>query len=139
MQIVIDANVLIAILIRPGKPIDLFFDSNLHLFAPSLLFEELENNKDTILKKSRLTEDEFDWLCTILKHNIKIIPEEEFLHFREKADFICPDPKDLVYFALALHLQCPIWSNEKKLKQQNHIKVHATHELIHHFNLSDTN
>jgi predicted nucleic acid-binding protein len=130
MQIITDANILIAMLIRPGKPIDLFFDSRLSLFAPRLLFEELENNKEIIIGKSKLNNEEFEWLYSILKNNIEIIPEEEFLRFREKADEICPDPKDSVYFALALYLNCPVWSNEKKLKEQGRINIYATHELM---------
>ena len=54
MQVITDANVLIAMLIKPGKPIDLFFDSRLSLFSPQLLFEELRNNRREIIKKSKL-------------------------------------------------------------------------------------
>lgn len=39
MQIIIDANVVIAMLIKPGKPVDLFFKEELEIFAPELLFE----------------------------------------------------------------------------------------------------
>ena len=135
MQIVIDANIIIALLVKPGKPINLFFDSRLSLFAPQLLFEELENNREEIKKKSRLTEEEFEWVEALLKKNIAIIPEEEFLKWREEADQICPDPKDIVYFALALYLNCPLWSNEKKLKEQQKILVYATDELIKLFEI----
>tara|TARA_Y100000310_G_C20285071_1_gene624464 strand:- start:17 stop:424 length:408 start_codon:yes stop_codon:yes gene_type:complete len=130
MQVITDANVIMAMLVSPGKPIDLFFDSRLSLFAPQLLFDELDNNKEEIKEKSRLNSEEFEWLYVILKHNVEIVPEEEFLRFREKANEICPDPKDIVYFALALYLNCSIWSNEKKLKEQSRVKIYATHELI---------
>lgn len=130
MQIIIDANVVIAMLIKPGKPVDLFFKEELEIFAPELLFEELERNKKEIIKKSRLTKKEFDWLLIILRRKIIIVPEEEFLKYREKAEEICPDPKDIVYFALALLLKCSIWTNEKKLKEQDNVKVYSTHELM---------
>ena len=39
MQIVIDSNIIMAMLIRPGKPIDLFFDNRLNICAPLLLFD----------------------------------------------------------------------------------------------------
>lgn len=130
MQIIIDANIIMAMLIKPGLPIDLFFDHRLSLYAPQLLFEELENNKEEIMEKSRLTLDQFDWLYIILRHNITIIPEEEFLRCREEAEKICPDPKDMVYFALALFFEAAIWTNEKKLKEQKRITVYATHELV---------
>jgi predicted nucleic acid-binding protein len=130
MQLIIDANIIIAMLIKPGKPIEVFFYSRLILYAPQLLFQELEKNKAEIIKKSRISKEDFEWLYVILKHNITIIPEDEFLKYREEAEKICPDPKDIVYFALALYLQCSIWTNEKKLKEQEKIKIYHTHELI---------
>jgi predicted nucleic acid-binding protein len=130
MQVVIDANVVVAMLIKPGKPIDIFFDSKLQIFAPDLLFEELDKNKEEIATKSRLTEDWFDLFYSILKRNIVIIPESEFIVQRRKAEGICPHPKDITYFALALHLGCAIWTNEKKLDSQNQIRIYATHELM---------
>ncbi|MBI3033294.1 PIN domain-containing protein [Candidatus Woesearchaeota archaeon] len=136
MQVIIDANVIIAMLVKPGKPIDLFFDSRLSIFAPQLLFEELEQNKEELMSKSSLIREEYEWLLTILAHSIQIIPEQDFLSYREKADKICPDPKDMVYFALALYLNCPIWTNEKKLKEQNDVTIYATHELIRMFEIN---
>lgn len=130
MQLVIDANPVISILVSPGKPIELLFLEELELFAPSLLFDEIERNKEEIIEKSELSQKEIEELINIIKQRIKVIPEEEFIKFREKAEEICPDKKDITYFALALYLNCFLWSNEKKLKEQNFIKVYATHELI---------
>lgn len=130
MQIVIDTNVILAMLIRPGKPIDTFFNQRLQICAPALLFSEIENNKDEAMEKTRLDTEEFELLYNILKANTAVIPEGDFLGFRELAKEICPDPKDIVFFALALYLKCPIWSNEKKLKKQEVVIVYATHELM---------
>ncbi len=47
-----------------------------------------------------------------------------------QAKSICPDPDDIQYFALALKLGCPIWSNDKALKEQNTVEVISTGELI---------
>ena len=69
-------------------------------------------------------------VVALLRNTIIIVPEEDFLSFREQAEEICPDPKDIVYFALALYLNCAIWSNEKKLQEQDTIFVYATHTLI---------
>ena len=135
MQIVADANPLISILINPGKPVELLFLEALELIAPSLLFEEIENNKELILRKSKLSPEEIDRFIAILKEQIEIIPEQEFLAYREQAVEICPDNKDIIYFTLALYFQCPIWSNEKQLKNQEYVKVYASHELIELFHL----
>lgn len=135
MQIIVDANPIISILIKPGKPIHLLFVEEIELVAPGLLFKEIENNSELIIKKSELNREEFNKFIGILKEKILIIPEEEFLKYKEKAEQICPDQKDVTYFALALYLKCPIWSNEKKLKEQKEIIVYATHELIRLFEI----
>ncbi|MBN2141979.1 hypothetical protein JW711_01495 [Candidatus Woesearchaeota archaeon] len=130
MKLVIDANIVMAMLIRPGKSLDLCYLRNLELYAPKLLFLELAKNSHLIIKKSILDENQFRIFFNKIAEKIMVIPEEEYLTYREYAKLICPDPKDLEYFALALYLKCGIWSNEKKLKQQDHIKVYATHDLM---------
>jgi len=47
----------------------------------------------------------------------------------EKAEKLTPDLDDMTYFALALKLNCAIWSNDKKLKEQNKVEVYNTYEL----------
>ena len=81
MQIVVDANPLIALLIRPSKIAELLFLEELEMFAPELLFHEIERNKGIIVQKSGLNESEIDKFILILKKRIKIITEEEFLKF----------------------------------------------------------
>lgn len=120
-------------LIKPGKPIEVFFRDDLEIFAPKLLLTELENNKEEIISKSRLSKEEIEDFFKIIIQKIKIIPEQDFIKFRAKAEKICPHKKDVQYFALSLSIQCPIWSNEKGLQQQPHIKVYATHELMRLF------
>jgi predicted nucleic acid-binding protein len=135
MQIIVDANPIVSFLIKPSKAVELLFIEELELMAPKLLFEEIERNKDMIVQKSGLTEKEVSNFISILKQKIIVVPEEEFIKYREKADKICPDEKDITYFALALCLKSPIWSNEKKLKKQKYVNVYATHELMKMFNL----
>ena len=42
MQVIVDANVLISILIKPGKPVDLLLIEELDFASPELLFEEIQ-------------------------------------------------------------------------------------------------
>ena len=136
MQVIVDANVLISILIKPGKPVDLLLIEELDFASPELLFEEIENNKELIIQKSGLSKEEIGRFIEVFRRKITVVPEEEFLEYREKAEAICPDEKDITYFALALRMGCPIWSNEKKLKEQDQVKVWATHELMRLFNIN---
>ena len=135
MQVIVDANPLISIIIKPGKAIDLLFTEELELFAPTLLIEEIQRNKEEIIKKSGLSEEEVNKFLKIILKRIKLILEEDFINYREKAEDICPHKKDIIYFALALYLKCSIWSNEKKLKEQNYIKIYSTNEIMKLFNL----
>lgn len=79
MQLVIDVNVVIAMLIKPVLPIEIFFREDIEIFAPELLFKELENNKEIVNKKSSLNDAEIKELFRILKKKITSIPEEEFI------------------------------------------------------------
>ena len=47
----------------------------------------------------------------------------------KEAEEISPDEKDILYFALALKLKCGIWSNDKRLKQQDQVRIYSTAEL----------
>ena len=129
MDLVIDANVLFSALIKDSFAYNLLFSGSFHLFAPEYIFTELEKHKEELLKKTELTDEEFFRLLETLKRRVIIVPLEELVPYVEEAEKLAPDPDDMAYFALALKLNCAIWSNDKKLKEQNKIKVYNTHEL----------
>jgi len=130
MDLVIDANVLFSVLIKKGKTEELIFEADLHLFAPEFIFKEFEKYKEVILEKTERTTVEFNWLLRILKKKIKTVPNEDTEKYIAEAEKISPDKKDVDYFALALKLKCPIWSNDKQLKtKQKAITVYSTEDL----------
>ena len=133
MDLVIDANILFAALIKESVTKELILSNGINLFAPEFLFEEFYKYKEEILKKTNRSLEEFNEIFMILTNIITLIPEEEFSLFLEKAKSISPDENDSVYFALALKLNCPIWSNDKKLKNQDKIRVYSTQDLIEIF------
>lgn len=133
MEIVIDANVLFSILIKHGKTEDIIFEAGLKIYAPEFLFEEFEKHRDYILEKTERSEAEFDELMERLKSRISTIPNEETSELIGLAEKISPDPNDADYFALALKLKCPIWSNDKELLKQNVVRIYSTGELIKAF------
>jgi predicted nucleic acid-binding protein len=129
MDIVVDANVIFAVLIRESFSNHLLFSGQYHLFSPEYIFTEFEKHKEELLEKTERTTDDFFRLIDILKRRIALVLLEELTEYVEEAEKLAPDPKDMAYFALALKLNCAIWSNDKKLKEQNKIKVYHTHEL----------
>ena len=66
----------------------------------------------------------------MLKEIISIVPKEEYSLFLDDAKSISPDENDVMYFALALKLKCGIWSNDKKLKNQDKVPIYSTNELV---------
>lgn len=101
------------------------------LYAPEFLLIEFQKYEALILKKTHRSQKEFNIFLTLLKRKIKIIPRKKITPFLEKAKKISPDPKDIVYLALALAIDAKIWSNDKRLKEkQQKIAVLTTIEIL---------
>ncbi len=116
MDLVIDANILFAALIKDSFTSELLFQGRFHLYAPEFILEEFQSHKEEILKKTARSEEEFFRLLEIFKRKIVLIPLQELISYLKDAEQISPDTKDIAYLALALRLHCPIWSNDKELK-----------------------
>lgn len=132
MEFVLDANIIFSALIRDSHIRHFLLLSGHTFYLPEFVFEEIYRHIDTIIKKTTLTKTEIKQILDeiIIRANIKILPFAEFREYAEKAKQISPDPKDVHYFALALKLKCFIWSNDKKLKEQDVIKVYSTEEVM---------
>lgn len=130
MNLVVDANILFAALIKISKTSDLMVDNSLNLVSVEFIFEEFEKYKDLIRKKTTRTEEEFEMFMGIIQKRVKLIPFEEFKSFMNETETFSPDPKDTEYLALALKLNCALWSNDKKLKTQDKVKVYSTEDLM---------
>lgn len=131
MDLIIDANIVFAALIKEGLTAELILEPEIHLFAPEFLFEEIDKHKEEILKKTSRSKGEVEELIEFLKLKIEIVPKEDFEMCITEAEGICPDPNDYMYFALALKLRIPIWTNERDLKEkQNIVKVYSTKDLL---------
>ncbi len=130
IKLVIDANILFAALIKNSKTAELILEKQVTLFAPEFLIEEFEKYRKIILEKMHRTEDEFNRFLKILRRRIRIIKKKEIEPFIKDAIQLSPDPKDSLYFALASKLNIPIWSNDKRLKNQNEVQILNTNELI---------
>ena len=130
MDLVVDANIIIAAIIKESTSYTLLFREDFHLYTAEYIFTEIEEHKEEILKKTKKTEEDFYKLIETLKRRVILVPLEELIAYLGKAEKICPNPDDVVYFALALKLNCAVWSNDKDLKKQDKIKIYHTHDLM---------
>jgi predicted nucleic acid-binding protein len=131
MDLVIDANILMSALIATqGTTFDLLFNPKLRLFSIEKLLAEVEKHKDRILDKSGLSESDLEVVITLVSAEINFVPYVDFKKFIPESREISPDQDDTEYFACALSLRCAIWSNDKRLKDQDKVQVLSTGELL---------
>ena len=133
MILIVDANVLFSALIKRSFTFDLFESLSgrgFDLHSPQYLLEEIETKRDRLLEYSKLMPSELDFAAELLLGKIKIISKSEYESFLSEAKDLAPHIKDVAYFALALSLNCAIWSDEKAFKKQDKVKVYSTSELF---------
>lgn len=102
-------------------------NSPFELFAPKNLIAELKKYSDVICSKAGISKE-------IFSENLDLLPELIMLkevspYFIEKAKAIIKHESDVYFFALALELNIPLWSNDAHFKEQNLVKVFTTEEL----------
>ena len=88
MQLIVDANILIAAFLKSSTTRELILDENIEFFAPEYFALEIRGTlkKDKFLKnRISLTQEELDEFLSFLLSRIKIFPEEDYTHFIEKA------------------------------------------------------
>ena len=130
MLLVTDANVVFAALIARGGTFRVFVTNRIlrkfRFIAPEYLFIEIHEHFDEIITKTELSQGELKAVLNFLEEQIETIPFEEFDDVYDEAENVSPDPDDVPYFALALKMNCAIWSNDRMLREQNAVKVYTT-------------
>ncbi len=132
MKLIIDANILFSAFLKDGLTRRIIIYNFFELYTPKYILEEFFEHIAELAKKSKVNKE-------IMKSNIKefisssgikLYSKKDMQDFIGKAKIISPDNDDVMYFAAALKLNCPIWSNDKKLREQNKIKIHSTKEIL---------
>lgn len=130
MILVIDANVLFSALIKNSLTAELIFNQDIQLHTCEFIIEEFFKHEKEIMKKTHRTREQFITIMHQLRDIINIIPEEEYSKLMDEAEKFSPDPNDAIYFALAMKLNASMWSNDKRLKKQDRVKVYQTSEVL---------
>jgi predicted nucleic acid-binding protein len=107
MEIVLDTNILISSLLKNGLTRDLILLSPFEMHT-------------------------FDYLRDFIFRKIDFATVDDIIPFRDKAIEIMReiDVDDSLFLALAMSLNCPIWSNDEHFKRQSSVKAFTTRELI---------
>jgi predicted nucleic acid-binding protein len=134
--LVVDANIVISVLISSGKKQDLLFSDEISAVSPDWLLFEIGKHWSDILKKSGLSEEDMMSAFAFVREQIETFSLDKISDKFTEAKEVCPHLSDVEYFALALKLNCAIWSEDKELKRQDKVKVLNTKELSKLFELS---
>jgi predicted nucleic acid-binding protein len=73
-----------------------------------------------------------DYALKFILESVRVIPSELYSHKMKNACEVMKsiDEKDTPFLALALQLNCSVWSNDKHFKQQSIAGAYTTEEVI---------
>lgn len=141
MQLVVDANVLIAAFLRSALTRELLLHDQLSLATPEFGLIETRQilRSAKMLKRLHLSQAEFDTLWTYLVGRIDVIARVKYQAAIPEARRLISDPKDAPYVACALTLDAPVWSNDPHFQEppvRQRLKVFKTSGLIAYLRIS---
>ncbi len=133
MNIILDSNALFSALIKNSVKRKLILEYEGTFLFPGQIFIEIEKYKDYLLKKSKMNSEEFNDLLQLLLEKVLIIPNEALDKYINEAWELIKEhsPEDAMFIACGLaHENSILWSDDKRLKLQNKVKVLNTKEII---------
>jgi len=135
MKVVVDVNVILSSLVKKGDSFEVFALNSLFnrfdFVAPEFLLVELEKHKERIFTVSDLSREIFETTLKMVIEQITLVSESEFSRYiPESKKLVSEHLKDIQYVALALKLNCPIFSGDKTLKNLIPDKVLNPKEML---------
>lgn len=138
MRIVVDSNILFSFFWKDSTFSELCERKELQLISSEYALEEIKNYKEEIMKKAKISNEEFNKRRLELVGRIDFIPLGDYMSefnnikklaekFKDKHDEIL---QDIDFLALALKLGLPLWTHDKLLKEQDKIKILTTKDII---------
>lgn len=135
MNIVVDTNIVFSAMWNTNGRIAniLARKTNLNFYSPSFLLLELDEHKKKLVNKLQLDREEFLELQHITTRRITFIEEGQIsANHWIKAEQLTShiDSDDIAFVALALELNCPLWTGDKKLANSlTEISVYQTPQI----------
>jgi len=111
VELVVDANILVAGLLRAAVTREMLLDERLTLWTPEYAILETERILLTPRIQRRfgkLSAEQVKLALATTASNVQVLPEMSYRANLSEAKKFAPDPADTPYFALALHLDTPI-------------------------------
>ena len=121
MRLVVDSNILLRCLLRfEGRVSELYLNppEELELFGPERLVAELSLHRPKVVKYTGGSPARIAELEEMLMSHVTIVPNSRILaaHWEHAFNLVKDSDEDDDQFdAHSLHLNCPLWTGDKKL------------------------
>ncbi len=135
IRLVVDTNTLMSALLKDNSITAKLLKSEFFdLYYPEDGLREIEYYKKYMSSKRKKTlqKQSFDYALKFILDSIRIISSELYSQRMKDAYEVMKeiDEKDTPFLALALQLNCPVWSNDKHFKQQSIADAYTTGEVV---------
>ena len=129
-SIVLDNNILFSLMNPFSTASYIFAAIGVSFLAPEFINEEFNEHIALCLKKSGLSEHEFEIRMKEIEHNLVFVKLSEYEEYLGRSIETLSDPDDVDFLALALKTKSVIWSNDLHLKEQSLIRTYSTKDLV---------
>jgi len=135
LTIIVDTNVLIAMLIKDGIVRKIIINNPGEFITPDWCFNELWEHKD-VWNRNKLADNELTEILQELEsYFILSVPRDDYEEFKKRASELIDDKDDIPILALALAVDNKgIWtfntSDFKTDKIQEHVKILTTKDVL---------
>ncbi len=132
MRLAVDANILVAALLKDGATRQILLEDDLEFFAPEHLLAEIKTvlRSATVRKRIPLSNEDLFDLANAIVSRVTFVPEKLFLSFIKPSLSLVTHAEDAPYIALSMAFKIPLWSNDSALKKQRNVAIYTTPELI---------
>ena len=136
MKFVLDTNIILSALIKDSTTRKIIVKSGWTFYYPEMSFHEVRKYKALVIKKSGMSEDNYNKLLDLILKHIILVPDERIITNLEKAKEIMLkiDPGDVVFVATKLSISNSIiWSDDSDFDKQKEIKILKTKQVVELF------
>ncbi|HLC36770.1 MAG TPA: PIN domain-containing protein [archaeon] len=131
MKILIDTSRIIAALTKDSTTRSILFDDFFEFVAPDYAISEIEEHKEEIIKKSKLTNEGFGILLALFFQRITAIPESEYKQFLTSCKNDISGIDDIPYLAACIATNSEgIWTHDFHFKEQKKVKVFTNIDML---------
>jgi len=141
MKLVVDTNIIFSAILNTNSNIGrILLHPSIILYSCTFLQVELFRHREKLISITKLSLSEIAELQHLVLRNViflneEIIPKEILLRAESLVNDI--DPNDSIFVALAMHLNCKLWTGDKMLieglRGKGISQVYNTQELIEYF------